>query len=69
MKRVYCLYRVSTKKQVDRNAKNENDIPMQRTACHEFADAQQGWEIVEEYSEKGYPAIRCRHRTGTPYRN
>lgn len=31
MKRVYCLYRVSTKKQVDRNAKNENDIPMQRT--------------------------------------
>ena len=53
MKRVYCLYRVSTKKQVDRNAKNENDIPMQRTACHEFADAQQGWEIVEEYSEKG----------------
>ena len=53
MKRVYCLYRVSTKKQVDRNAKNENDIPMQRTACHEFADARQDWKILKEYSEKG----------------
>lgn len=53
MKRVYCLYRVSTKKQVDKNAKNENDIPMQRTACHEFASAQQDWTILKEYSEKG----------------
>lgn len=53
MKRVYCIYRVSTKKQVDRNAKNENDIPMQRTACHEFADARQDWKILKEYSEKG----------------
>ncbi len=33
MKRVYCLYRVSTKGQVD-----HDDIPMQRTACREFAD-------------------------------
>ncbi|MEY8326342.1 recombinase family protein [Lachnospiraceae bacterium 54-11] len=53
MKRVYCLYRVSTKKQVDKNAKNENDIPMQRTACHDFASRQEGWEILKEYSEKG----------------
>lgn len=30
MKRVYCLYRVSTKKQVD---KAKDDIPMQRIAC------------------------------------
>ena len=36
MKRVYCLYRVSTKKQVDKNDKNENDIPMQKTACRDF---------------------------------
>lgn len=53
MKRVYCLYRVSTKKQVDRNDKNENDIPMQRTACHDFASYQKDWEIIKEYSEKG----------------
>lgn len=50
MKRVYCLYRVSTKKQVDRN---EKDIPMQQMACHDFVHAQQGWTILKEYSEKG----------------
>lgn len=50
MKRVYCLYRVSTKKQVD---KNENDIPMQKTACHEFAGRQTDWVIQREFSEKG----------------
>ena len=32
MKRVYCLYRVSTKGQVDKD-----DIPMQRIKCNEFA--------------------------------
>ena len=50
MKRVYCLYRVSTKKQVD---KNENDIPTQRTACHDFAEMQDDWCILKEFSEKG----------------
>ena len=35
MKRVNCLYRVSTKKQVDIV---KDDIPMQRTACREFAE-------------------------------
>ena len=50
MKRVYCLYRVSTKKQVD---KNENDIPTQRTACHDFAERQDDWCILKEFSEKG----------------
>ena len=50
MKRVYCLYRVSTKKQVD---KNENDIPMQKTACHEFTSRQPDWTILKEFSEKG----------------
>ncbi len=53
MKRVYCLYRVSTKKQVDKNDKDENDIPMQKKACHEFADRQDGWTILREFSEKG----------------
>ncbi len=35
MKRVYCLYRVSTKGQVD-----HNDIPMQRIECRKFAGQQ-----------------------------
>lgn len=53
MKWVICLYRVSAKKQVDKNDRNESDIPMQKTACHEFAERQQDWEIVKEFSEKG----------------
>ena len=35
MKTVYCLYRVSTKGQVDKN-----DIPMQKQSCREFAEHQ-----------------------------
>ena len=31
--RVYCLYRVSTNKQVDHDENNQADIPMQRKAC------------------------------------
>jgi site-specific DNA recombinase len=52
MKRVYCLYRVSTKGQVD-----GDDIPMQRIACNEFAN-QQGWQIVKELSEKGISGFK-----------
>ncbi len=55
MKRVYCLYRVSTKKQVD---KNENDIPMQKTACHDFCNKQSDWTIVKEFSEKGVSGFK-----------
>ena len=40
LKTVYCLYRVSTKGQVDKN-----DIPMQRQSCREFAEHQPGWVI------------------------
>ena len=36
-KRVYTLYRVSTKKQVNKSENHENDIPLQREACHEYA--------------------------------
>lgn len=43
--RVYCLYRVSTNKQVDHDENNQADIPMQRKACHDFA-AKMGWVIV-----------------------
>lgn len=44
MKRVACLYRVSTKKQVDQV---KDDIPMQKIACHEFAE-KMGWMITIE---------------------
>jgi len=52
MKRVYCLYRVSTLGQVEKD-----DIPMQKQACHEFAE-RQGWEIINEYSEKGVSGFK-----------
>ena len=48
-KRVNTLYRVSTKKQLDRN---ENDIPMQRNSCREFIE-RQGWILQKEFEEKG----------------
>lgn len=43
MKTVYCLYRVSTKGQVDKN-----DIPMQKQSCREFAEHQPGWVIISK---------------------
>lgn len=55
MKRVYCLYRVSTKKQVD---KNQNDIPMQRIACHEFMQYHPDWTILKEFEEKGVSGFK-----------
>ncbi len=51
-KRVYCLYRVSTKGQVEKD-----DIPMQKQTCHEFAE-QQGWVITKEFSEKGVSGFK-----------
>ena len=40
--RVYCLYRVSTRKQADFKAENQADIPMQRNACRELSDRWDG---------------------------
>ena len=48
IKVVYCLYRVSTKNQVE-----ENDIPMQKLACHQFAESHFGWVIRKEFYEFG----------------
>ncbi|MCL2488113.1 MAG: recombinase family protein [Oscillospiraceae bacterium] len=45
----YTLYRVSTKKQVD---KDRDDIPMQKQSCCEFAE-KQGWIVGKEFEEKG----------------
>ena len=52
MKRVYCLYRVSTKGQVDKD-----DIPMQKTSCREFAE-RNGWTILKEFQEKGVSGFK-----------
>ena len=50
--RVYCLYRVSTIGQVEKN-----DIPMQKQACREFAE-QNGWDILKEFTEKGVSGFK-----------
>lgn len=48
MKKVRCLYRVSTVKQLDKN-----DIPMQRIECEKFINNMPNWEFDKEYIEKG----------------
>lgn len=52
MKRVYCLYRVSTIGQVEKD-----DIPMQKQCCREFA-LRQGWSIEAEFYEKGVSGFK-----------
>lgn len=47
MNRVYCLYRVS-----DITQSEKNDIPMQKIACHAFAESK-GWKIIREFTEIG----------------
>ena len=49
MKRVMCLYRVSTKGQVD----PQDDIPMQRRECLDFISRQSEWKFTGELMEKG----------------
>ncbi|MCL2170345.1 MAG: recombinase family protein [Defluviitaleaceae bacterium] len=48
MIRVACLYRVSTKKQME-----ENDIPVQKYACDGFIKSMPNWVLAKEYYEKG----------------
>lgn len=47
-KRVGCLYRVSTLKQVEKN-----DIPMQRISCENFIKSKSNWKLTKEYIELG----------------
>ena len=49
MKRVGCLYRVSTKNQGDK----KNDIPVQRNACLKFIQQKDDWKFEKEYLEFG----------------
>lgn len=57
--RVCCLYRVSTDKQVDYDTNHTADIPMQRKACHRFAE-KMGWKIVYEEQEDGVSGHKVR---------
>lgn len=53
IKRVCCLYRVSTVGQVEKD-----DIPMQKQVCREFCERQDGWKIVREFCEKGVSGFK-----------
>ena len=53
MKKIaYNLYRVSTKKQLYFTDEKQEDIPMQRIACREFAE-RMDWVVGKEFEEKG----------------
>lgn len=56
-KRVCCLYRVSSTKQVNYDQDKQADIPMQRKACQRFAESM-GWEIVQEEQEAGVSGFK-----------
>jgi len=58
-RRVLCLYRVSTDKQVTYNAKEEADIPMQRQTGRRFLQ-QQDWVLVHEEREDGISGHKVR---------
>jgi site-specific DNA recombinase len=51
-KRVWALYRVSTKSQVS-NIEDGGDIPVQENACRKFVSKQDGWKLTNEIYEKG----------------
>lgn len=52
MNRVYCLYRVSDRGQVEKN-----DIPMQRIACRTFAQEREVGRSKRNFPKKGFLAI------------
>lgn len=52
-KRVYCLYRVSTVGQVEKD-----DIPMQKQYCRDFVSGHPDWRIEKELYEKGISGFK-----------
>ena len=52
-KRVYCLYRVSTVGQVEKD-----DIPMQKQYCRDFVSSHPDWHIEKELYEKGISGFK-----------
>ena len=67
-KKVFCLYRVSTQKQVDKNDSDDNSekyhIPLQKKACRGFIDTKPDWEFYDELSELGVSGykVSAKHR-------
>ncbi|MDR1206097.1 MAG: recombinase family protein [Peptococcaceae bacterium] len=62
-KRVFNLYRVSTKKQVEHIKQADSmddklDIPMQKQACHAFIDSRPDWEFYGELAELGVSGFK-----------
>ena len=57
MKRVGCLYRVSTKKQT-----YNNDIPVQKEACRKFIKTKNDWTLEKEYMELGVSGYKVREK-------
>lgn len=53
-KRVACLYRVSTERQVSA----DDDLPIQRGACKEFIEQRPDWFFEKEYLEKGISGFK-----------
>lgn len=53
-KRAVCLYRVSTKGQL---LENQDDIPMQKTACRRYAD-EHGFDVIKEFQELGVSGFK-----------
>ena len=64
-KRVYTLYRVSTKKQVNKSENHENDIPLQREACQEYAKYRPDWKILKNLKKKAFQDLRYQLRIET----
>lgn len=54
-KRVGCLYRVSTLKQVEKD-----DIPLQKSSCREFIGFHKDWKLTKEYLEKGVSGYKIK---------
>lgn len=57
MKRVGCLYRVSTKKQT-----YNNDIPVQKKACRNFINTKNDWVLAKEYMELGVSGYKLNEK-------
>jgi len=56
VKRVWCLYRVSTKKQLS----IDDDIPGQKADCFRFLESKPDWKITNELFEKGVSAYKTK---------
>ena len=60
MKRVLCLYRVSTKKQLDPNYTDISnaDIPLQEIACRTYIANRPEWTLYDEKYERGVSGFK-----------